>query len=502
MIQTLNESELVEIKKKRSVRKALARNSHFWFFTIYFSHYIGYPFAPFHNEMFSLTEDTNLKLGIVIAFRGSSKSTIMSLSYPIWAITGSQQKKFVLIVGQTQQQARLHLTNIKRELETNELLKKDIGPFQEVNDEWGSTSIVLSNFDARIAVASTEQSIRGLRHGQYRPDLVICDDVEDLNNTKTRESRDKTSQWLTGEVFPVGDNFTKYIIVGNLLHEDCLLMRLKAMIDNKKLSGKFISVPLVDKHETIAWPGKFPNMEAINKLRSSIGSESSWYREYLLKIISDADRLVHPEWIKFYNEIERDKKDFKLIGTGIDLAISQKDSADYTTMVTAKVYGGKENLEIYIYPNPVNQRLTFPQTVSKIEELSSILGKESKIFIEDVGYQQSIIQHLGDRNIHCEGVKVNGQDKRSRLALVTHLIEQGKILFPRKGAEELISQLVGFGIEKHDDLADAFSLLILKILEIDNKPVPGIMIISCGSSLYDRNYSLDRLESISMNTRF
>ena len=143
-------------------------------------------------------------------------------------------------------------------------------------------------------------------------------------------------------------------------------------------------------------------------------------------------------------------------------------------MVTAKVYGYKETLKIYIHPNPINERLTFPETVSKIEELYRVLGRESKIYIEDVGYQKAIIQQLNDRNFNCEGVSVNGQDKRSRLAMVTCMIEQGKILFPCKGAEELIEELVGFGIEKHDDLADAFSMLVLKVLEYDNRLIPGI----------------------------
>jgi hypothetical protein len=118
------------------------------------------------------------------------------------------------------------LANIKRELETNELLKADIGPFEEISDEWGSNSIVIPKYGARITVASTEQSIRGLRHGEYRPDLVICDDVEDLNSVKTKEGRDKTFNWLVGEVLPIGDQDTKMVLVGNLLHEDSLLMRL------------------------------------------------------------------------------------------------------------------------------------------------------------------------------------------------------------------------------------------------------------------------------------
>lgn len=473
MILPLTQNELDEIKRKRSVRRTLAKNSHYWFFTIYLHHYITYPFAPFHHEMFRITEDANLKLTVLIAFRGSGKSTLMTLSYVIWSIIGMQQKKFVLILCQTQAQAKLHMANIKRELETNELLKADIGPFEEISDEWGSSSIVLSKYGSRITIASTEQSIRGARHGEYRPDLVICDDVEDLTSVKTREGRDKTFQWLTGEVLPIGDQGTKIVIVGNLLHEDSLLMRLKHAIDEGKLGGQFFAYPLLSKDNEIAWKDKFPTHIEVEKLRSSIGTDSAWYREYLLRIISDADRLVHPEWIHYYENLPSEKgTDFRLIATGIDLAISQKDSADFTAMVSAKVYGYKSELKIYILPFPINSRLDFPQTVEQAKNLSRNLGNGTltMLYIEEVGYQGSLIQHLQANNIPAEGVKVSGQDKRARLALITHLIKQGNIVFPKKGAEELIQQLTGFGIEKHDDLADAFSLLILKIQELDNKP--------------------------------
>ena len=64
-------------------------------------------------------------------------------------------------------------------------------------------------------------------------------------------------------------------------------------------------------------------------------------------------------------------------------------------------------------------------------------------------------------------MKVHGSDKRSRLALTSHLVQNGTILFPKKGAELLISQMIGFSVEKYDDLADAFSLLINKIISIE-----------------------------------
>lgn len=477
ILQALSEKELEEIKKKRSVRTTLAKNSHYWFFSIYLNHYIKYPFAPFHHEMFQLTEDISTRLSVIVAFRGSAKSTLMTLSYVIWSILGIQQKKFVLILSQTQSQAKMHMANIKHELENNELLNADIGPFQEISDEWGSNSIVLSNFGARITIASTEQSIRGLRHGEHRPDLVICDDVEDLQSVKTREGRNKTFQWLTGEVLPIGDQQTKILIIGNLLHEDSLLMRLKDGIRKEKLEGRFVAYPLLDVNNAIAWPAKFPTMADIKKLKATIGTDAAWHREYLLRIISDADRVVHPEWIHFYDYLPQEKgDDFEFTGTGIDLAISEKASADCTAMVSAKVFGHNEDLRIFILPNPINKRMSFPETVEMATTLATTL--KSKLFIEDVGYQRSFIQHLDTvKNIAAEGVKTGGQDKRARLALVTHLIQQGKVLFPRQGTEELIQQLIGFGIEKHDDLADAFALLLLKIIEEDNIPQPGFYFI-------------------------
>ncbi len=486
IITPLTNDELVKIKSDRSVRRILAQKNHYWFFAIYLSHYIQYPFAPIHYQMFDITEDQKMSLAILVAFRNSEKSTIMTASYPIWSIIGIQKKKFVLIISQTQNQARLHLTNIKRELEGNNLLKDDIGPFEEYSDEWGANSIVLSNYNARITAASTEQSIRGMRHGQYRPDLIIADDIEDLQSVKTKEGRDRTFNWFNGEVIPVGDTNTKIVVVGNLLHEDSLIMRLRKLIQEEKLTASFFAFPLLDEKDAITWPGKFPTMKEIETLKKSVPSESAFSREYLLKIISDADRLVHPSWIHGYDVIPpQEQRHYLYTATGIDLAISEKESADYTAMVSGKIYSPPEGLRIYILPNPVNKRMGFPETVEQAISLSKALGNGyyTELFIENVGYQDAFIQHLKNINVPAEGVKTGGQGKRERLALVTHMIQQGKVLFPRHGCEDLILQLTGFGVEKHDDLADAFSLLILKIIS-DDRPQPKLTVIDIGPSVF------------------
>jgi len=458
------------------LRRALTRKSHFWFFNLYFPEYVEFETADFQKEMFALTEDQSNKLLVVMAFRNSAKSTIMTFSYPIWAILGKLQKKFVLIVCQTQAQARQHMYNLKVDLECNKILKKDLGPFEEPDDEWRAFSLVLPKYNARITAVSLDQRIRGVIHKQYRPDLIICDDLEDLSSVKNRENRDNVERWFVGDLIPAGSEKTKIVLIGTLLHEDSLLMRVKQKIDEGEMNGIFKRYPLLNSKGETLWPGRFKTKEDIKKFKQTVGDDAAWQREYLLRIIPGAYQVVHKAWIKYYDQLPSQEggNGYKYTWTGVDPAISEKSSADFTAMVSAQIHGYEENLKIYILPNPVNKRMDFPTAVQEIKRVSKTLGKgmPTKVFIESVAYQTSLAQQLQYQNYPIEGVKISG-DKRERLSLIAPLIENGTILFPKYGAKELIDQLVNFGIEKHDDLTDALTLLVSKILE-NNQPVPTI----------------------------
>lgn len=473
----INNETIEKIIQDRKMRVEIAKESHYWFFHMYFPHYITYPTAKFQKDFFALSEDEYKNPLAIMAFRGSAKSTIFTLSYPIWSILGRQQKKFVVLLGETQRQAKQHLINIKRELEGNELLKNDLGPFKEQEDEWGSYSLVLPWYNARITAASMEQTIRGLRHNQYRPDLIICDDIEDLSLVKTKENRDKIYSWITSEVIPAGDINTRLVFVGNLLHEDSFLMRLKENIIKNDIDGHFIEIPLI-KDDNIMWPEKFKSMEDIKKLENKVSDKVSWEREYMLKIISTSERVVHPEWIHYYDydkDLPRDKN-LLTVYVGVDLAISEKSSANRTAIVTMKIYEDGDKKKAYIMPHPFNDTIGFPEQVEQIKLLVSSMNNPH-IFVEKVAYQESIIQHCEKGGIQIEGITPHG-DKRERLALTTAAIKEGLILFPQKGAEELIGQLTGFGVEKFDDLADGFSLAANQFIAYCNVAIPGITFIS------------------------
>lgn len=448
------------------VRRGIVTQDLQWFFTIYFSSYIKYVSPPFHKEIFKIAEDEKNKLAVIVAFRGSAKSTIITTAYPLWAILGVHEKHFVVILSQTQPQARQHLANIKHELEQNELLRKDLGPFKEEKDEWGRSAIVLPKYRAKIIAASVEQSIRGIRYLEYRPDLIIADDIEDLQSVRTQESRNRTYDWFKGDVLPSGDKNLKVILVGNLLHEDSVLKRLEGEIESGYLKGTYHEYPLVTDEGEILWTGKFPDMESIEEEQKNFGSEISWKREFLLKIVPSEGQVIFDEWIHYYDAFPEDRHP-QWTKIGIDLAVSERDTADYTAMVTATLFMRNRQFFLYIHKYPINQRLNFPRALEQAKILSE---KKYQLLIEAVSYHMAFPQQLRHEGYPARDVPTGGVDKRSRLAFVSNAIKNGNVLFPREGCETLINQITGFGVEKYDDLMDAFVILVTHAMKQPRLP--------------------------------
>lgn len=471
-MQKSKKEKLIEkILKDRDVRREVTTRDFAWFFPVYFHKRFEYETPPFHEEIFRILQDVRIPLFVLTAFRGSAKSTIVTVAYTLWAVFGVQEKKFVILVGQTEAKARQYLMNIRRQLENNKLLRDDLGPIDEERDQWGATALVIRKLDAKIMAVSVGQSIRGSLHNEHRPDLVILDDVEDTESVKTHEGRDKLFDWFTAEVLPVGGKRTRFVVVGNLLHEDSLMRRLQKRIEDNPSLGVYREYPIINEHGTSLWPSKYPTPEAVEAERQKMMDPIAWAREYLLKIVPTGDQVVQREWIHYYENDDFPSYTFDKYSwtkVGIDLAISLKETADYTAMVTGSMFGKYGDAKLYIHPFPVNVRMNFPTALDKAIEIAktSVSGKRLELLVEEVGYQTAFTEALRNSWVNAKGVKVGALDKRSRLSLVSHLIKNGVILFPKMGCEQLIEQIVGFGVEKHDDLMDAF--VILATYALDN----------------------------------
>lgn len=459
------------------IRKAIGQRDFFWFFRIYFSEYISYPIAPYQREMLQIAQDKNITLAAVTAFRGSAKSTIYSLAYPIWSVLGDSRRRYVLIVCQTQQLAQQTLTNIKQELLVNQMIAKDyhLEKSQKL-DEWNANTIVIPQYDARISAISIGESIRGLRHRQYRPDLIILDDIEDVTSSRTKEGRDKLWQFVNAELLPIGDTDTKIVFIGNLVHLDSVMMKLKRIILEKKDTSKvYREYPLLQNNKSL-WEGKFPDKESVERLKSSIPNPIDYEREYMLHIAPEEGRIINFEDLKYYDEID-EQSNLRFYIITVDPAISEKETADNTAILVGKVYGSGDKFRLYIQPYLVNRRMGLPEMIQEMKQIIRGLGRVTMQIHIEGGPQKGLIQMLKNEGIAATEFSVQGSDKRTRLAMTSQWVKNGMVRFPKHGIDELINQIIFFGSTRHDDLADAFSMMIMQLLGEVEEMAPIIAFI-------------------------
>jgi phage terminase large subunit-like protein len=261
------------------------------------------------------------------------------------------------------------------------------------------------------------------------------------------------------------------VIVGNLLHRDAVLNRFKEKIESGEKDGSFHEFPLV-KDGVILWPRKFKTMADIEALRRKVADEATFQREFMLYLMPTCEQVIFKEWMKYIDNIPEGAV-LKEILLSMDLAVSESQKADYTTIVTGMIFTLDGEEFLFIHPYPINEKLTFPETVSKIQELYNRPGSENQkqtVLIEEVGYQKALTQQLRSEcpDMNIEPVSPKG-DKRARLALSGQAIRSGKVWFPTFGIKDLENQILDFGVEKHDDLADAFSQMVIYFSERNKK---------------------------------
>lgn len=214
----------------RLQRQGKAHHELEYFARTYFPHYVKHQNAVLHEFLYKrLKEIVDNGIGdheAIAAPRGNAKSTIVTQIFVIWClVTG--RKKYPVIIMDALDQALPMLEAIKAELEFNPRLMMDFPQATGQGRVWQVGTIVTAN-DAKVQVFGSGKRMRGLRHGPHRPDLAIGDDLENDENVRSPEQRDKLESWLKKTVLSLGpaDDSMDVVIIGTILHYDSVLSRL------------------------------------------------------------------------------------------------------------------------------------------------------------------------------------------------------------------------------------------------------------------------------------
>ncbi|EGG3068909.1 phage terminase large subunit [Salmonella enterica] len=201
-----------------------------FFVATYFPHYIRHASrSQLHNYLFErlpqIVASPEGENDAIAAPRGEAKSTLVSQLFVLWCIIRGI-KHYPVIVMDSIDQAYPMLEAIKAELLYNPRLRHDFPDVCVQGRVWQMGTIVTAN-NIKVTVAGSGKKLRGLRHGPYRPDLVILDDIENDENVQSPEQRDKLDNWLKKTVLPLGEagGKTDVIYIGTILHYDSVLSR-------------------------------------------------------------------------------------------------------------------------------------------------------------------------------------------------------------------------------------------------------------------------------------
>lgn len=416
-------------------------------------------------------DDLNKYLAI-IGFRGSAKSTILE-AFALWSMLNGKHN-FIVYIGATIDDAQMSLANIRDEVEQNHLLRADFGIELEdskahgFREKWSESQITIG--DCTIIAKSRGQKIRGAKFKKARIDLIIGDDLEDVKDADSKEKRAKTRQWFFTEVLPatkqgVQAGNVKVVLIGNLVHRDCLLAHL-----SKGEIVRTLWFALLDENGEITWKGLYPDMEAVEKEKQKVLLAGEglghiiWAREYLLKSVDEEDMVLKLEDIQYYPDEWLQRKPLAA-GVGVDFAISKKQTADYTAMCKGMDVANDEGeRRLLIMKGNVEQRMSFEETIRKAKDLHEVMPHGVKFYPEKVNYQEAAIEIMKKNGLAVVPMQAVG-DKKARITAACFYVKQGRVLFPKEGAQDVIDNLIGFGIEDHDDLADAFAYLVLGMVK-------------------------------------
>ena len=470
----LTPEQAEELIGNRELRLAAAKASKLAFALIYFPHYFTLPAADFHPELFALLQKRDGPPLALAGFRGSAKSTIAGMVDVLYEAL-INKSPFIIPVNDTTMIVKVSIHNLRDELENNELLRSDFGDMINDNRKGSSfteTNVLLSN-GVRIMGRSRGQKIRGLRHKQYRPSYVSVDDTEEKGKIGKKEYRDKTENWLLGDVIPaMEESKGRLVVLGNMLHTDGLMARLK---NNPVFEyHEFALFKGEECWENCTWKGKYPTPESIERQKAKVGYVA-WMREYLLKVVPPEGQEVPPDWIQYYDHLP--KISAGKSGVGVDLAISKNEKADFTTMVSGVLSIDNGMPKIFVLPSPVNAHLSMLETMEQMKSihLGLRLYAHPTFYIEAVAYQKAAVEEAQRRMLAVKAIMPGG-DKRARLRTAGTFIQNGTVVFPRRGCEDLIAQLLGFGIEDHDDLVDALVYLILGLAD-EGMQMPEVVLL-------------------------
>ena len=476
----------------------------------YFPHYFSRPSPEFHRELDAIWQQGVLKgrypltpadtkaisrlPGVrraVAAPRGHAKSTNLTFKGTMHS-TLYGYKHYPIIISDSSEQAEGFLDNIRVEFEENTAILEDFGSL--AGSVWRS-NVLLTKTNIKIEAIGSGKKIRGRKHRNWRPDLIILDDVENDENVRTPEQRKKLKDWFDKAVSKSGDDYTDIVYIGTLLHYDSLLA--KTLTNPAYRSIKYKAVIQFSQADDLwqQWESIFTDLSNDDRESEALaffqahkeamleGTQVLWeeklsYYDLMVMRVSEGeasfnseeqnepinpdDCLFMEEWFDYYNEAEVNFGDpaFDFFGF-IDPSLGKTKRSDFSAIVTLAKHKGSG----YMYVVDADIERRHPDRI-----IADVLAKERwlrasfghgyrKLGAETNQFQWFLKEELAKASakaglyLPIEEVQQTS-DKVMRIQTLQPDVKNKYIKFNRRH-KRLLEQLTQFPMGAHDDGPDA-----------------------------------------------
>lgn len=285
------------------------------------------PTPQFHREAWELYASPH-KQCMVIAPRDHAKSTALTYDY-IMSEVMFRSSCYVILIGSTEPKAAEQLSNISEEIHTNEDLRRDFDIVGFESDQ--KTEIIVKCGDGhrfRILARGSEQKIRGAMWNGMRPDLIVCDDMEDDEQVENKDRRSKFRRWFFRAAKQALSKRGKIRVHGTVLHDDALLPRLRA---NKMWKSLFYKAhKSYSDFSELLWPERWTEQDLRDRQKEfeEDGDGPGYSQEFLNTPLDSNEAYLNTDGFIPMSIHDHEKPKRKVCGA--DFAITKKDSANQT----------------------------------------------------------------------------------------------------------------------------------------------------------------------------
>lgn len=378
----------------------------------------------------------------------TGKSTTACVHFPAWGIGNDPTTEFV-IAGHTADLTLWFSRSCKAFMETDDY--HTIFPWvgtakgQDRADEWKTPQR-----GGMIAVW-----VGGSITGRWGKILIADDLHKDYMDAMSKNKREKVWEWYRNTFYTrLNDiNVGAIIIIMTRWHDDDVVGRVLQEMNDNPYADKWtrVDIPAI----TDSWGSYYPEKYTVDnlmRLKHNVWP-IGWNAQYMQNPTSDETRIFKSSYIRYYEE--KDLPADLAVYSFQDLAISEKQTADYNAIVTI---GISKDQDIYVLSYTHYQWEPDPDdTFEVVEDWNPIeYGIETVAFQKM--YANTIHKEMKRRKKFFSLREVQPMwEKHARIVASLHARFARWSVYFKKDMVELEEELQAFPNGKHDDLIDALS---------------------------------------------